>query len=643
MMTANLVVPTVFGQWPPFPPGALSWIRDLDKGQCADLERTWEVKGGAPMSEITQFGLSTIGSGDIDTGYFEAPGWDAGEINGISCIGFEMPGFILTPEDVIPGSPSEFHFTYDCQGDEIPCNYDFSETTIDTMRQYDGMSAWWYSPNQWSDYKYYLKFTWILDPMLSQPCMSVPPPWYGKDDFYFANSIWEKLPDSSTVLSGDAPLNILASFAANPDSVIVNLHLSTTPDSLIPIVMHLFDKDSCIWHGTYENARKLGLKSYNDVYATMSYPISAWDMVHVALPQILTQVDTTFTDTVFIRSDQMKVAKDLKVSLRFSKDGDTSQSIRAVNLVDTLGLGYKYKSRWIANSQCNNTEVKADTFYRQFPRNASSYLGWDKHADSCRVTFLRDSLYVIGGELTIQCKGSLKHVQDINNGFNVNTDTTSPTGLNILQSKFIRIDKDPTNALFADSLKDTIIYAIAWQEYAGSGDPYYHCHNPYNPHYNNYWDNRIHNGDTCHDSHTPCENLNSSATGLMQITKRWHESDFDSTIHIPHGYLPCKWDSLAWNWKIDLFNGRYIYFKENFYNINHPATNPQKNWDSLYTPPTDYTPDHPNKEDLAVYGYHWGLKSMALISDTLKWNANVKFDPYVNDVRKYKDTKPWLH
>jgi hypothetical protein len=72
---------------------------------------------------------------------------------------------------------------------------------------------------------------------------------------------------------------------------------------------------------------------------------------------------------------------------------------------------------------------------------------------------------------------------------------------------------------------------------------------------------------------------------------------FAKANYIPSGYYRCIWDSLAWSWKINVLNGRFIYFTDNFYRINQP-TNPQRNWDSLYLPATDYSPDRPNKEDL---------------------------------------------
>jgi len=108
----------------------------------------------------------------------------------------------------------------------------------------------------------------------------------------------------------------------------------------------------------------------------------------------------------------------------------------------------------------------------------------------------------------------------------------------------------------------------------------------------------------------------------------------------PPGYFACKWDSLAWNWKINVFNGKYVHQKSMFYRINNPKY-PQNAWDSLYFPSSDYTPDIPNKEDLATYGFKEGVSLMLLVKDSTAWNATIKENPYINNVRRYKDRRPW--
>jgi len=103
------------------------------------------------------------------------------------------------------------------------------------------------------------------------------------------------------------------------------------------------------------------------------------------------------------------------------------------------------------------------------------------------------------------------------------------------------------------------------------------------------------------------ENTRSTATGTMQMLRGTWERVFRGSAFIgePPGYFACKWDSLAWNWKINVFNGKYVHQKSMFYRINNPKY-PQNAWDSLYFPSSDYTPDIPNKEDLATYGFKEG-------------------------------------
>jgi hypothetical protein len=647
MMTAS-----AFGQyWPP-PPGVYRpFINDVVKGHYEDLSPTWETRGGVEMAELAYHGFATIGSGKPDTGYFALSGSSYDNSNEIYLM---WPGSLITPDEVIPGHVNMFHFTYDCSGG-ISCIYDCSTPLIDTMICYDAIGFFWYNtdydPNIWGPNDANdVVWTSIVIPWLSQPC---PPglPWYGKDDFYFANSIWEELPDTA-ILSGDSPLRLEVSFDTDPDSVVVNIWLRTKPDSLKRVAMQKVS-GTHDWHGTYESARKLGLKSYNDVLAAITYPTSSRDMVHVALPRILTQVDSVFTDTVFLNSSEMKVAKDLKVTLRFTDDADTTQSIRAVNLVDTLGLGYKYKSLWIANENLSDT-LKHKRYYHQFPRDSSSYLNWDKHADSCRVTFVRDSLYAIGGDLTIAAKGKLKPVANINNSFLVSTDTLNSNRRDTLQTKSILIDRDLPNSAFSDSLKRDRIRAIAWREWAGSNDCS-HCCDPSNDPWNHYWDDRIWGIHWCVDTKRPCENRLGPETGIMQIRRfdkiqdtihTW-EKFFSRGGNTPNSYIVTRWDSLAWNWTIDIFNGKYIHDDYNSYKIN--KDNVQKIFpESCSYNDCNIFPSSKNKEDLKSYGYKWGEGAMSKIHTDRDWFIHISDSSstegiYVRDVREYTYEKPWLH
>ncbi len=269
------------------------------------------------------------------------------------------------------------------------------------------------------------------------------------------------------------------------------------------------------------------------------------------------------------------------------------------------------------------------------------------------VTFWRDSLYAVGGSLTVACQGYLSPVENINNCFQIDTDSTLNDSTKI-PDLLILIDRDPPNALFSDSLGTDRNRAIAWAEAAGTLD-ITHCHNPYNPLWNHYWDTRISGADTCSDTHMPCENAIGVDTGVMQIYRQWKpQSSTDTSgwaLHFarsnskPSGYIQVMWDSLAWNWAICIYNGKYIH------DVYMPSrfTSAQKLFpDSCSYANCDTFPLNANKEDLKSYGYHRGDPEMKSIT-TINWNEMVAdtTDPisdgaqYVQRVRLFKYTKPW--
>jgi len=284
---------------------------------------------------------------------------------------------------------------------------------------------------------------------------------------------------------------------------------------------------------------------------------------------------------------------------------------------------------------------------------------WDNITDDCHVTFNRDSLYAVGGLLAMESKGKLKPVYDIrdslakiDNSYKVVTDSITPSGDSI-KTKRILIDRDPANSFFLDSLEHDIIKAIAWVEYAGSNDQR-HCHEHrqggvyYNPQYNDYWDDFVDSqGDTCPDSKTPCENTISSATGTMQITRRWWEAYFlNSPPRIDDtSYVRVKWDSLAWNWGICIRNGKFIH---DVYMPNRFKPEQKKFPDSCSYSECDTVPKKKNKEDLKTYAYYTNETMMREILTDDDWDEIIGKDPpateeakYVYNVRKYTYQKPW--
>ena len=452
------------------------------------------------------------------------------------------------------------------------------------------------------------------------------------------------------VLSGDSKLYVKAELNYDVDSLPLTFYLSNSPNHDTTFNMTYIGGK--IWHATLKNSKTLGLKSYDTANAKTLFPgtdTTSWGFVslEVALPSILFEVDGEFTDTVFIRSDSMKVAGDPGACLRFYSDGE-KQGVATDGLVDSAG--YKYKSRWTANSNLPLSQQMK--YYRQFP-SGTMYRRWDNITDDCQVTFNHDSLYAIGGLLTMESKGKLKPVYTINdslakidNSFKVVTDSITSSGDSI-KTKRILIDEDPTNAMFSAGLETDQSRAIAWQEYAGWGDPI-HCHNPYNPRWNHYWDDRINGADTCRDSKTPCENASDTLakdTGIMQIFRTTWENTFlgiSGVNHYPAVRIYAKWDSVAWNWKTNIADGRWIFEEA----MPHVMTAQQQQFpDSCSFADCDSVPDTANQEDLANYGYHAGEGNMRRITSQKLWNGYINNPPdsseieranYIKWVRRYK-------
>jgi len=351
----------------------------------------------------------------------------------------------------------------------------------------------------------------------------------------------------------------------------------------------------------------------------------------------------------------MKVAKDLKVGLTFIGD-NTSMLVDPTADSLVACAGYKYKSRWTANE--NRPQRWQKTYYRQYPRIDSLYKWWNGSISKCCSIFKRDSLYVVGGKLSILSKGKLKPIIDendsimpIDNKFVLTTDTLATSNHKYLYTKRILIDRDPIDSIFLDSLQYDIIRALAWVEKAGTNDTR-RCHehlndgNHYNPLYNNYWDDFINSqGDTCHDNHLPCENTWSGATGTMQMVRSVWKTAFLDSMRVPRGYVAiCSWDSLAWNWGINIRNGKYIFLRDNYHEIRKHSNIAK--WDSVCVncSTEDSIPEYPNKEDLSSYIYNQGNKILSTIDEN-KWDSVMTAETdgaiYVRNVRGSKHVKPW--
>jgi len=286
--------------------------------------------------------------------------------------------------------------------------------------------------------------------------------------------------------------------------------------------------------------------------------------------------------------------------------------------------------------------------------SASTYLWWNDTTLSAATTFWRDSLYVVGGPLTVKCDGAIDPIFNIDNSFMATTDTVIND--TIRTTKLIIVDRDPANALFEDTLRTDRIRAVAWQEYAGSADPA-HCHEglaTYNPHWNHYWDIFVNSlGDTCQDTRFPCENRYGMDTGIMQIYREFDTTDvvtgweafFNGADRLPSGYIRVNWDSLAWNWNINIYNGIYIH------DVYMPAkfTEEQRPFpDSCSFSACDTFPTQKNKEDLKSYGYHRGENYMKQVKTDKDWAEFIakktnrqEYHVYVQNVRKFTYRRPW--
>jgi hypothetical protein len=616
--------------WPPPRPDEGRWL--YVRAQKVD-ERNLSVKvyGGVSMGELDTLYLFSITSGYHGYGYYSFTGEKITDPNNPLTGIWDWPPGLLMEEWQYPNARNAYTYTFEEHSGF--CNCDCSGG-LDTLFWLEGFGFWWLNPlgpeSFWGINEGYVVGRAYMNIRQLAPCPPAPP-WYGKDPLFFTDSLYRELPDNA-VVSGQSNLYLKAKTDIAPASLELTLSIDSQTGLTRSFYM-VYDDTMEEWHLKAPPACSLGLKSYANVKAFTHHPgtDSTWDAdeLTVALPKIFTMVDTTLTDTVFIRSDSMKVAKDLKVGLTFVGD-NTSMLVDPTAGSLVACAGYKYKSKWTANENLPSLD---STYYRQYPRDSLAYLWWNDSTAKCLTTFKRDSLSVVGGKLTILSKGLLKEIVDmpeiynIDNSFLVTSDTFSTANHDSINTKWVLINEDPPNSSFLDSLQTNILKATAWKE--GAGNISYGGHSAQTK-LNHYWN----------DTKTPCENGSSTATGTMQIMRSSWERLFSGQITGPPGFDTCSWDSLAWNWNINVHNGVYIYTVNNYYYINQ-ALNPQHLWPSYYYPENDYTPDLRNKEDLSSYGYKVGAPIMMKIETLSDWVTKVKNKSDIVDTRKYKHERPW--
>ncbi len=628
------------GYWVGIPPNPSWWIMAEELATYEQGGFTFtpvRISGGVPVAELAFHGIPNMAGGDDEARYFLFSGtsrldtliinndtlfWEVGT--------YSWPGGIISPGDLT--APNRFAHTY-----SFVCGcYDYNEHSLppDSARLADGFGFWqkhYPSPPEVPYWDGYLEYV-----IHKHRCIPLPCPGGDSLDlntsFIFTDSLYNDLPPN-VLLSGSSRLYFRGIAADSPDGASIELYLESHPEDLATVELTQYDQST--WRGSFENSKLLGLGSFDKLIGRLygtglpaSNEFIDSSYIYVALPKI-----ETSTDTVIIRTDSMKISQDFVASLYF-KDDFSGNRISVDGRIDSAG--YRYSSFWISNTSYSSAPSLHKRFSRHYPSD-SAYLWWNDSTYNAATTFWRDSLYVVGGSLSVACVGALEPIPDIDNRFTATTDTVINDTTRA--TKVILVDSDPLNQPFIDSLGSDIIRAIAWVEWAGSND-HSHCDNPYNPRYNNYWDNVISGQDTCFETKHPCENIESTATGTMQMVRTVWQDAFSGPQYIPGGYYQASWDSIAWNWNINIFNGKYIYWTDNFFRINL-LINPQRNWDSLYLPESDYTPDLRNKEDLSVYGYKLGTTKMMAIKDSLTWVNSVMNFFYVNQTRQHKHERPW--
>jgi hypothetical protein len=128
----------------------------------------------------------------------------------------------------------------------------------------------------------------------------------------------------------------------------------------------------------------------------------------------------------------------------------------------------------------------------------------------------------------------------------------------------------------------------------------------------------------------------------MQVVRSQWERFFNGSYidnAYPGNWIMCKWDSLAWNWQINLHNG--LWWLDSAL-VSRMIFGDQSEWpDSCSFTDCDTVPDTPNKEDLANYGYHSGEPHMNDIKTADVWRTNItesndEYAKYCKNVRKWK-------
>jgi len=605
----------LFGQyWGDYPREYWPWI-DVKPRIAEGCDAAYTVMGGVSIEELDTLGLLSVGSGRVDYGYFSFDGewwWDS---LGTPVGELMWPPSLITPDMVWAIYRQRWFFNgcwhCGCENPESP--------PIDSLRLVNAFGFWYQDPNLPQNL-WLINRGYIVGKRHIHDCRRVPCPFSEnpnpKITFAFTDSAYEPLADNA-ILSGDSPLYMVAFVEGYLQSLSARLWLGGGVGRSDTVGLMRVTSDE--WRGSYPNSRLLGMKSFAVVKGEIiDGPAIASDFLWACLPQI-----HLLPDTVVIKHDSMKVRDDMALSLKIINDAPG----REWTVNDKVAsAAYKYKSVWVSSENFDPLP-----YYRQHPLLDTSYIRWNGTAQNCQVTIDNDALYAVGGMLTIECRGYLDSVPRIDNSFFVRTDTLGPDS-SWLPTKRVLIDADPTNSLFRDYFLRDRIRAVAWNEGAGI-DPYPPHEHGYNR-WNHYWP----------DTQTPCENRRSTATGIMQMLRRWWWEYFEGSPHFPDtGYTKVTWDSLGWNWRICIRNGKFIH---DVYYANRYKPEQKLFPDSCSYGDCGLSPKKKNKEDLRTYAYTTNLDMMQAIQTDTDWNRKIRDATtreaiYVKDVRRYTYEKPW--
>jgi hypothetical protein len=529
------------------------------------------------------------------------------------------PPVTVTPEMLWLNDRRRFHTIY-----SFYCGCE-SSPEADTVRMADGFGYWrstGWDPETTFHFTGYIMYDVLVHRCMAQPCpIGSPGPVPQKDYIYFTDSTYAILPDNA-IPCGQSRLYFLAN-VFGCDSIFAHLSLPGKPEVRVRM-----ERDQYVWdvfRGSYESGVRLGLKSFNQVtLEAEAYTQEAADAnikpdkMNIALPIVVYPRH----DTIYIDHDLMKFEDNITVGVQFRND--ITHSLLDPHVLLT-SIGYRLRTKWIANE---NRQDNRALYTRIFPLDSSYRMCQQPLLDNfCSMTFKKDSLPVVGGDLTIDVMGTFRPIANLPSNFQCDSDSIL-SYFNKKPRYHIVIDEDPSNTEFIAELGSDIMRALAWAEGAGGYPPYPPHQQTFDP-YNHYWEDA---------TKVPCENSGGTATGIMQMLRTDWEEAFDSATYTPTGYYRCKWDSLAWSWKINIANGKYIYF----INYRSRLRDYQEKWDSVCVEceVSDSVPKYPNREDLLIYGYTNGSGKMRQVT-TLNWDDRMGKDIYVKRVRGNKHEKPW--